>query len=54
MRLIMINNEWKAVGDKVSLGFFRLKWKVVFIGYDACAILKRGNKRKTITGMTLL
>lgn len=45
---VFIKGDWRKVGDDVKLGWFKRKWKILFIGMGAIVVLGRGEKRKTV------
>ncbi len=48
VRFFNYNNGWYSVGACLLIG--RRIWEISFIGTDGCALLKKGNKTKVITG----
>mgnify|MGYP006921284355 CR=1 FL=1 len=57
MRKIKINNKWYLEGEDIQLPnkwFGESTWNIMFIGRDACAVLGKGRKRKTITGSVII
>ena len=47
-RHFQYNNKWNNLGDVII--YNNQEWVIKFIGVDACAIISRKNKIKTIIG----